>query len=351
MRQTLPCIYFWGGLLPFGMLCASSTTKCTVTHEVADCSHLKLTQVPDDLPTNITVLNLTHNQLRRLPASNFTRYSQLTSLDVGFNTISKLEPELCQKLPMLKVLNLQHNELSQLSDKTFAFCTNLTELHLMSNSIQKIKNNPFVKQKNLITLDLSHNGLSSTKLGTQVQLENLQELLLSNNKIQALKSEELDIFANSSLKKLELSSNQIKEFSPGCFHAIGRLFGLFLNNVQLGPSLTEKLCLELANTSIRNLSLSNSQLSTTSNTTFLGLKWTNLTMLDLSYNNLNVWLKCLEHLNMEDNDIPGIKSNMFTGLINLKYLSLSNSFSSLRTLTNETFVSLAHSPLHILNLT
>ncbi|KAK2114942.1 hypothetical protein P7K49_005567, partial [Saguinus oedipus] len=58
---------------------------------------------------------------------------------------------------------------------------------------------------------LSHNGLSSTKLGTQVQLENLQELLLSNNKIQALKSEELDFLANSSLKKLELSSNQIKE--------------------------------------------------------------------------------------------------------------------------------------------
>ncbi|XP_033071809.1 toll-like receptor 3 isoform X2 [Trachypithecus francoisi] len=311
MRQTLPYIYFWGGLLPFGMLCASSN-KCTVSHEVADCSHLKLTQ-------------------------------------------------------------------------------------------------------NLITLDLSHNGLSSTKLGTQVQLENLQELLLSNNKIQVLKSEELDILANSSLKKLELSSNQIKEFSPGCFHAIGRLLGLFLNNVQLGPSLTEKLCLELAHTSIRNLSLSNSQLSTTSNTTFLGLKWTNLTMLDLSHNNLNVvgndsfvwlphleyffleynniqrlfshslhglfnvrylnlkrsftkqsislaslpkiddfsfqWLTRLEHLNMEDNDISGIKSNMFTGLINLKYLSLSNSFTSLQTLTNETFVSLAHSPLHILNLT
>lgn len=415
MRQTLPYTYFWWGLLPFGMLCASSTNKCTVSQEVADCSHLKLTQVPNDLPTNITVLNLTHNQLRRLPAANFTRYSQLTILDVGFNSISKLEPELCHKLPMLKVLNLQHNELSQLSDKTFAFCTNLTELHLMSNSIQKIKNNPFVKQKNLITLDLSHNGLSSTKLGTQVQLENLQELLLSNNKIQALKSEELGILANSSLKKLELSSNQIKEFSPGCFHAIGRLLGLFLNNVQLGPRLTEKLCLELANTSIRNLSLSNSQLSTTSNTTFLGLKWTNLTMLDLSHNNLNVigndsfvwlphleyffleynniqhllshslhglfnvrylnlkrsftkqsislaslpkiddfsfqWLTCLEHLNMEDNDISGIKSNMFTGLINLKYLSLSNSFTSLQTLTNETFVSLAHSPLHILNLT
>ncbi|XP_008054289.1 toll-like receptor 3 [Carlito syrichta] len=416
MRQTLLChIYVLGGLLSFGIRYTSSAHQCTVSREVADCSHLKLTQVPDDLPTNITVLNLTHNQLRRLPPANLTRYSQLAILDGGFNSISKLEPELCQNLPLLEALNLQHNELSQLSDKTFTFCLSLTELHLMSNSIKNIQNNPFKNQKNLIKLDLSHNGLSSTKLGTHVQLENLQELLLSNNKIHALRSEELDFLANSSLKKLELSSNQIKEFSPGCFHAIGKLFGLFLNNAQLGSSLTEKLCWELSNTSIQKLSLSNIQLDTTSNVTFTGLKQTNLTMLDLSYNSLRVigndsftwlphleylfleynaiqhlyshsfyglfnlrylnlkrsftkqsnslgllpkidnfsfqWLRLLENLNMEDNNIPGIKSNMFTGLINLKYLSLSNSFTTLQTLTNETFLSLAHSPLHVLNLT
>lgn len=403
------------GLLPFWILCTSSTNKCAVRHEVADCSHLKLTQIPDDLPENITVLDLTHNQLRKLPSANFTRYSQLTVLDGGFNTISKLEPELCQKLPLLEILNLQNNELSHLSDKTFIFCMNLVELNLKSNSIQKIQNNPFKNLKNLIKLDLSHNGLSSTKLGTQLQLENLQELLLSNNKIHLLRREELDFLGNSSLKKLELSSNQIKEFSPGCFHAIGELFGLSLNNAQLGPSLTEKLCLELSGTSIQNLSLSNTQLYRTSNMTFIGLNQTNLTMLDLSYNGLNVigndsfvwlphleyffleynniehlsshsfyglfnvkylnlrgsfikqniflaslpkidnlsfrWLKCLEYLNMEDNNFQGIKSDMFTGLIKLKYLSLSSSFASLRTLTNETFVSLAHSPLLILNLT
>lgn len=386
-----------------------------VRHEVADCSHLKLTQIPDDLPANITVLNLTHNQLRKLPHANFTRYSQITILDGGFNSISKLEPELCQNLPLLKILNLQHNELSQLSDKTFVFCMYLSELHLMSNSIQIIQNNPFKNLKNLVILDLSHNGLSSTKLGTQLQLENLQELRLSNNKIHVLRREDLNFLGNSSLKKLELSSNQIKEFSPGCFLAIGKLFGLSLNNAQLGPSLTEKLCLELSNTTIQSLSLSNTQLYRTNNMTFLGLKQTNLTLLDLSYNSINVigndsfawlphlehffleynnidhlfsrsfyglinvrylnlrrsftkqsislstllkiddfsfqWLKCLEYLNMDDNNFPDLKSNMFTGLTQLKYLSLSNSFTSLWTLTNETFLSLAHSPLLILNLT
>ncbi|XP_075412910.1 toll-like receptor 3 [Tenrec ecaudatus] len=416
MRQALSYrIYFFAGLLPLWIFCRSSANKCAIRYEVADCSHLKLAQVPDDLPANITVLNLTHNQLRRLPPANFTRYSQLRILDGGFNSISKLESELCQKLPLLQVLNLQHNELSHLSDKTFTFCGNLMELHLMSNSIQKIQNNPFKDLKNLIKLDLAHNGLSSTKLGTELQLQNLQELSLSNNKIHAVRGEELDFLGNSSLTKLELSSNQIKEFSPGCFHAIGKLFGLSLNNAQLGSNLVEKLCVELANTSIRHLSLSNTQLSRTSNTTFLGLKETNLTMLDLSSNSLTAitndsfaWLphlkyfnleynnighlssrsfyglfnvrslnlkrffakqstslaalpkiddfsfQCLnslEDLNMEDNGIVGIKSNTFTGLRSLKYLRLSNSFASLPVLTNETFLSLADSPLLMLNLT
>lgn len=69
----------------------------------------------------------------------------------------------------------------------------------------------FFPFQNLIKLDLSHNGLKSTRLGTQLQLENLQELILSNNKIKALTSEELAFLGNSSLKKLDLSSNQIKE--------------------------------------------------------------------------------------------------------------------------------------------
>ncbi|XP_037382247.1 toll-like receptor 3 [Talpa occidentalis] len=416
MRLSLPYhIYSFWGLLPFWLLYVSSTNKCVIRDEVADCSHLKLTQVPDDLPANITVLNLTHNQLRRLPPANFTRYRQLTILDGGFNSISKLDPELCQQLHLLKVLSLQHNELSHLSDKTFIFCLNLLELHLMSNPIQKIQNNPFVNLKNLIKLDLSRTGLSSTKLGTQLQLENLQVLLLSNNKIHTLRGEEFDFLGNSSIKILDLSSNPINEFSPGCFHAIGKLFGLSLNNVQLGPTLTAKLCLELSNTSIQHLFLSNVQLNRISNVTFFGLKQTNLTRLDLSRNGLNVidnssfawlphleyfsleynnighlssysfyglsnvrylnlrrsftkqsnalaalpkiddfafqWLKGLEYLDMDDNNFPNIGRNMFTGLIKLKYLHLSNSFASLQTLTNETFLSLTHSPLLLLNLT
>ncbi|XP_020863352.1 toll-like receptor 3 isoform X2 [Phascolarctos cinereus] len=407
--------YFFLGILPLQMVCTESVKDCVVRREVADCSHLKLTQIPPDLPTNITTLNLTHNQLKRLPAANLTRYNQLITLDGGFNSISKLEPELCQRLPLLKVLNLQHNELSQITDAMFAHCTGLMELYLKFNSFQKISNNPFKNLKDLCILDVSHSGLSSTKLGTQVQLENLQELLLTNNKIHTLKNEDFDYLGNSSLRQLDLSSNPLKEFIPGCFQSIGRLYGLSLNNVQLGLEPTEKLCLQLSGTSVLSLSLSNTQLTKISSMTFRGLNQTNLTTLDLSHNgllaiandsfaylshvewlgleynnighlysrsfyglskvkNLNLkrtftkpknamfsfpkiddfsfqWLKCLEYLNMEDNSLLGITTNMFTGLTNLKHTTLSNSFANLQTLTNVTFSSLAHSPLLTLNLT
>lgn len=89
------------GLLTCWISCTSSTNKCTVRHEATDCSHLKLTQIPDDLPTNITVLNLTHNQLRRLPACQFYKIQPTYYLGWGFNSISKLEPELCPKSPLV----------------------------------------------------------------------------------------------------------------------------------------------------------------------------------------------------------------------------------------------------------
>lgn len=109
---------------------------------MADCSHLKLTQIPSDLPNNITRLDISHNQLRWLGPANLTKYSQLVYLNAGYNTISKLQPDLCQNVPLLQILKLEHNELSKLPDKVFASCTNLTELSLGYNRLN-IKNGPF----------------------------------------------------------------------------------------------------------------------------------------------------------------------------------------------------------------
>lgn len=179
-----------------------------------------------------------------------------------------------------------------------------------------------------------------------------------------------------------------------------------MNNIQLGPDRTKKLCLELSGTSIWNLSLNQVQLSQIFNSTFSGMNKTKLAFLDISNNSLSAiendsfaWFPNLESLNLEnnkithlfshslsglynvsylnlknsgikkvsdlafqflkhlkvlimdDNSFPEIASNTFTGLDSLKNLSLSNCIITSGTITNRTFSSLANSPLQFLNLT
>ncbi|XP_003205822.1 toll-like receptor 3 [Meleagris gallopavo] len=387
------------------LLCASVGKQCQIRNTMADCSHLKLTQIPSDLPNNITGLDISHNQLKKLVPENLTQYSNLIYLNAGYNIISKLQPELCKNLPLLQILKLEHNQLHELPDGVFATCSNLTELNLGYNIIE-VKNDPFKTLENLNILDLSHNHLKSANLGLQQQLKNLRELVLYSNQITELKKEDLKFLSNTSLNSLDLSSNPLKEFHTGCLQAIGNLFGLILNNVELGENCTKKLCTELSNTAIQNLSLSHVKLSHINRLTLQGLQGTNLTILNLSKNSLSVieddsfqWLSNLEYLNLEDNNIfkvssrlfyglssikhlnlinalsgkiedfsfqwlyrleylimdhnnfPQITTNMFTGLKNLKYLSLYNCNINLQRITNKTFVSLANSSLQVLNLT
>ncbi|XP_067838711.1 toll-like receptor 3 [Heptranchias perlo] len=392
----------------------ASENQCKIKDLVADCSHLKLTEIPSDLPVNITVLNLCHNQLKHLLTSTLSAYNQLQTLNAGYNDIPKIDGDLCKVLPFLQVLGLEHNQLSQLSVHYFHYCSNLTELYLQFNRVKQITGDPFKNLQNLTILDMSHNKLVSAKLGTQLQLQHLQRLVLSTNKITQLKTGDFDILNNTTLYQLELSSNRLTQFEHNCFRKIGSLRSLALENFALHPNLTEQLCEELSGTDIAELSLRNTCLKI-QHTTFAGLNKTNLTSLDLSNNRLTTlqdnsfqWfqsleylylennsirhvtpkmfaglenlkylnlkkgltaqhipnkvesiiddysfqeLKKLEYLNLEDNIIAGIKAHTFSGLRSLKYLSMHNCLIDLKTISNETFISLAESPLINLNLT
>ncbi|XP_072904259.1 toll-like receptor 3 [Hemitrygon akajei] len=391
-----------------------SVNQCKIKDVVADCSHLKLSEVPPDLPTNITELNLSHNQLKRLPSSTLSRYNQLQTLHAGYNDIPKLDEGLCKVLPLLNVLALEHNQLSTLSVHYFSYCSNLTELYLLSNRIKQTSEGVFGSLQELKILDLSHNKLVSASLGVQQQLPKLQRLALSANKIVQLKSNDFAILSNTTLYQLDLSFNKLTQFEHKCFRTIGSLRSLVLDDVTLQHSVTKQLCEELSGTDIATLSLRNTHLKL-EQSTFAGLAKTKLISLDLSNNklttlpgNLFQWLPHLEnlslednnirhignetftglgnlkslnlkkslkgqdisdkgqssiddysfqglrnliHLNLEDNAIVGIKNHTFSGLVSLKYLSMYSCSVDFRTINNETFLSLTKSPLINLNLT
>ncbi|KAG8453720.1 hypothetical protein GDO86_000373 [Hymenochirus boettgeri] len=308
---------------------------CKVREDLtADCSHLKLSTIPSNLPNNIKILDLSHNQLKQLPAANLTKYDQLVRLDVGFNTVHRFEPELCIYLPFLKVLNLQHNELVKISEKYFASCLQLTELYLNANGISSVNGNPFEKLENLLVLDMSHNKLTSTTLGNKQQLMNLEELYFSSNQVSVLSKEAFGFLGNTTLQKLDLSSNPLKEIQAGCFQAIRNFSILVMQKTQLNPHLTEQICSELAHTGINTLLLNEVHLLRITNTTFRGLADTDLKVLDISGNSLSeidnnsfVFLQKLESLNLENNDISVLRSRAFNGLSEVQLLNLKKFFS------------------------
>ncbi|XP_059903701.1 toll-like receptor 3 [Gadus macrocephalus] len=391
-------------------------TACIVRGASADCSHMNLNVIPQDLPQNITRLDVSHNRLTGLPGANLSRYAGLLDLDVTFNSLTKLDPSLCQTLSRLRTLNLEHNEVHVLRDQDLSGCVQLTVLNMASNRLAlKAKwPDPFAALENLTTLDVSKNMLLTAKLGSKPQLPRLVALTLSHNTISTLKKEDFYFLSRSpSLFVLNLSYLPLKKFEDGCFQRIANISFLKMDGCNLASQIT-KLCTELSDTAIHTLSLQNATLLKLTNITFKGLHKTNLTILDLSSNKMSAiekgafqWLPTLKTLHLEKNNfkhltkdtfvgleslkelnlrqalvksqtsstsiiddytfsplvaletlilehtaIRSITENTFTGLTSLQYFYIGwSSCTSLKSLTEKTFVSLAASPLRLVNLT
>ncbi|XP_075947606.1 toll-like receptor 3 [Anarhichas minor] len=397
---------------PCNCVASQKKTSCNVQDGRADCSHLHLRAVPQDLPESITSLDMSHNQLRRIPPVSLTRYPGLLHLNVSYNSITKLEQGLCQTLPLLQTLNMEHNQVYVLKKVDVSHCTNLTWLIMASNKL-KLEGEPFSALQSLRVLDVSVNKLQSAKLGSQPQLPRLVSLDLAFNDITTLKKEDFLFLNNSSfLQVLNMSTVSLKTLEPGCFKPISGLRTLIMDGNKMDTPVIFKLCSELSGTAIDALFFRKMKLVTLANTTFTGLQKTNLTFLDLSRNEMVKieegafrGLSRLQTLILTDNNIrqltkdtfQGLKSlkklqltkalvkshttpiiddfafqplsdleslilqrtaiheireHTFTGLTSLQELDMSwSSYTSLRNITNKTFVSLAGSPLRKLNLT
>ncbi|KAK9540604.1 hypothetical protein VZT92_003045 [Zoarces viviparus] len=76
---------------PRNCVASQKKTSCNVQDGRADCSHLNLKAVPLDLPKSITSLDMSHNQLRKIPPASLVPYPGLLHLNVSYNSITKLE--------------------------------------------------------------------------------------------------------------------------------------------------------------------------------------------------------------------------------------------------------------------
>ncbi|CAC5366350.1 unnamed protein product [Mytilus coruscus] len=115
--------------------------KKSLEVKLADCKNRGLNFIPQNLPGDINVLDLSSNQLTAIKNNSFINYKYLQELILGKNQIEDLSSESFKGLYNLDALDMSHNMLDlskAYSAEIFLPIKNLTKLHIRSNMPQPI---------------------------------------------------------------------------------------------------------------------------------------------------------------------------------------------------------------------
>jgi Leucine-rich repeat (LRR) protein len=175
-----------------------------------DVSHNQLQRLPESLPQNLEELNVLDNQLQRLPDH---LPQNLLTLKTSSNRLRALPDNLP---PNLRMLDVTHNQLQSLPNY---LPINLETLRAESNQLQRLPDN---LPRNLQDLDVSENQLQALPEDLP---PNLRILIGSRNQLQRL-PEALP----QNLSKLDVSGNQLRTLPNNLPRALQTLI---VNNNQL----------------------------------------------------------------------------------------------------------------------
>lgn len=251
---------------------------------------------------------------------------KIYTLDLSYNQLTELDPELIQKMLNLDKINLNENRLTHLAPTIFEGLVKLRDLRLSHNKLTNLPANIFTGLVNLRILYLYSNELIGLSPEIFQGLVNLRQLWVGHNKIAELSP---TIFHGLvELRELDLGRNQLRELAPNIFSGLVELTELVLGNNQL-RELPNTLFQGLIN--LQNLKLYKNEIVQLNSEHFKGLK--NLLWLDLSHNKIKelqggfpdtfFWVTQLRRLDLSDNLLTTINTS-FVFFSDLESLGLAN---------------------------
>ena len=184
-------------------------------------------------------LNLSSNRITKLPNTTFIHLINLQILDLSFNQMTVLEPELFHGLRKLQILHLRSNSLRTTPVRAFWDCRSLEYLGLSNNRLRSLARNGFAGLIKLRELHLEHNHLTKINLAHFPRLVALQFLYLQWNKINNLTC--TMEWTWTTLEKLDLTGNEIRILTPEVFETLPNLKILLLDNNKLSNMDTQTL--------------------------------------------------------------------------------------------------------------
>ncbi|XP_062838684.1 leucine-rich repeat-containing G-protein coupled receptor 5 isoform X2 [Anolis carolinensis] len=193
----------------------------------ADCADRGLDGVPANLSLFTSYLDLSMNNISKLPSNVLHNLRFLEELRLAGNCLTHIPRGAFAGLFNLKVLMLQNNLLKQVPLEALQNLRSLQSLRLDANHISFVPPNSFSGLVSLRHLWLDDNALTEIPVQAFRSLPALQAMTLALNKIHHIPDY---AFGNlSSLVVLHLHNNRIYSLGKKCFDGLHSLETLDLN--------------------------------------------------------------------------------------------------------------------------
>ncbi|KAG7458959.1 hypothetical protein MATL_G00226150 [Megalops atlanticus] len=298
--------------------------ECSAQTKSVICHRKRLLTIPEGIPIETRILDLSKNKLRSVNPDNFSSYPQLEELDLSDNIISYVEPGAFNALINMHTLSLKSNRIKLIPLGVFTGLANLTLLDISDNKIVILLDYMFQDLRNLKTLEVGDNDLVYISHRAFCGLLSLETLTLERCNLTVVPTEALSHLRN--LVSLQLRQLSINVLHPYSFK---KLFRLRYLEIDSWPSLDEVPANTFHGLNLTTLSITNTNLSSFPYQALRHLP--HLTHLNLSYNRISYIeggmlqdLVRLRELRLAGAQLAAIEPYAFQGLRSLKVLNVSH---------------------------
>ncbi|XP_045123906.1 chaoptin-like [Portunus trituberculatus] len=198
-----------------------------ITLRELDLSNNALTKVSGECfryMRNLHTLNMQDNKIDHLTRNHFQGnfHPYLESIQLSFNSISKIEPTTFHDYKNLKYLYLDDNQITTIERSGFSNLEKLEHLDLEGNNIRTLGYEAFQNMPKLRYLDLSFNEMDNLNLDAFDQVGTLSTLTIdaSHNRIPFLKLNGSMWNSYASIKMIDFSHNNISWISRDYFESV-----------------------------------------------------------------------------------------------------------------------------------
>ncbi|NWU84062.1 LIGO2 protein, partial [Onychorhynchus coronatus] len=309
--------------------------ECSAQNKSVSCHRRRLMSIPEGIPIETKILDLSKNRLKTVNPEEFTSYPLLEEIDLSDNIVSNVEPGAFNNLFNLRSLRLKGNRLKLVPLGVFTGLSNLTKLDISENKIVILLDYMFQDLHNLKSLEVGDNDLVYISHRAFSGLLSLEQLTLERCNLTAVPTEALSHLHNLiSLHLKQLNINALPAY------AFKRLFRLKDLQIEAWPLLDILPANSLYGLNLTSLSITNTNLSAVPYSAFKHLVY--LTHLNLSYNPISTIeagmlsdLVRLQELHMVGAQLRTIEPHAFQGLRFLRVLNVSQNL--LETLEENVF--------------